>query len=79
MTLSHRHAKVKGSSPATAAYGNGRKKGGKSAASFCRQVAAWFPVMFCNFYLVKNQEIATNSTATKAREKIITDLKSLEF
>ncbi len=24
-------------------------KKGKSAASFCRQVAAWFPHMFCNF------------------------------
>jgi hypothetical protein len=42
---------------------------GKSAASFCRQVAAWFPDMFCNFYLVKNNTTAKNSTATKAREK----------
>ncbi len=52
---------------------------GKSAASFCRQVAAWFPDMFCNFYLLKNPKIAKNSTATKARDKISTDLKSLEF
>jgi hypothetical protein len=51
----------------------------KSAASFCRQVAAWFPNMFCNFYLVKNHKIANNSTTTKAREKISTDLESLEF
>jgi hypothetical protein len=51
----------------------------KSAASFCHQVAAWFPDMFCNFYLVKNREIAKNSTATTAREKISTYLESLEF
>ena len=42
-------------------------------------MAAWFPDMFCNFYLVKNHEIAKNSTATKTREKISTDLESLEF
>jgi hypothetical protein len=42
---------------------------GKSAACFYRQVAAWFPDMFCNFYLVKNHKIAKNSTTTKAREK----------
>jgi hypothetical protein len=30
---------------------------GKSAASFCGQVAAGFPDMFCNFYLVKNHKI----------------------
>jgi hypothetical protein len=35
--------------------------------------------MFCNFYLVKNHKIAKNSTTTKAREKISTDLESLEF
>jgi hypothetical protein len=51
---------------------------GKSAANFCCQVAAWFPDMFCNFYLVKNNKIAENSTTTKAREKISTDLV-LEF
>ncbi len=45
---------------------------GKSTASFCRQVAAWFPDMFCNFYLVTNHKIAENSTTTKAREKIST-------
>jgi hypothetical protein len=43
---------------------------GKSAASFCRQMAAWFPDLFCNFYLVKNHKIAINSTTTKAGEKI---------
>jgi hypothetical protein len=42
---------------------------GKSAVSFCRQVAAWFPDLFCNFYLVKNHQIAKNSTTTKAREE----------
>jgi hypothetical protein len=29
---------------------------GKSAASFCHQVAAWFPDMFSNLYLVKNHK-----------------------
>jgi hypothetical protein len=42
-------------------------------------VAAWFPDMFWNCYLVKNHKIAKNSTTTKAREKLITDLESLEF
>jgi hypothetical protein len=42
-------------------------------------MAAWLPDMFCNFYLVKNHKIAKNVTTTKAREKIITDLESLEF
>jgi hypothetical protein len=31
--------------------------------------------MFCNFYLVKNYKIAKNSTTTKAREKINTDVE----
>ncbi len=35
--------------------------------------------MFCNFYFVKNHKIANNSMTTKAREKICTDLESLEF
>jgi hypothetical protein len=52
---------------------------GKSAASFHHQEAAWFPDMFCNFYLVKNHKIVKNSTTTKAKEKISTDLESLEF
>jgi hypothetical protein len=26
---------------------------GKSAASFCHQVAAWVSDMFCNFHLLK--------------------------
>jgi hypothetical protein len=42
---------------------------GKSAASFCRQVATWVPDMFCNFYFVKNHKIAKKSTTTKAIEK----------
>ncbi len=41
----------------------------KSAANFSRKVAAWVPGMFCNFYFVKNHEIAKNSTITKDREK----------
>jgi hypothetical protein len=42
-------------------------------------VAAWVPDVFCYFNLVKNYKIAKNSTTTKAREKISTDLKSLEI
>jgi hypothetical protein len=51
---------------------------GESAASFCCQVAAWFPDMFCNFYFVKNHKIAKNSTTTKAKEKS-TDLAKCLF
>jgi hypothetical protein len=43
---------------------------GISAASFCRQVAALVPEMFCNFYLVKHHKIANNSATSEAREKI---------
>jgi hypothetical protein len=32
-------------------------------------VAAWFPDMFWNFYIVKNYKIDKNSTTAKAREK----------
>jgi hypothetical protein len=42
---------------------------GKSAASFCHQVAAWAMDMFCNFYLAKSHKIANNSITTKPREK----------
>jgi hypothetical protein len=42
-------------------------------------VAALFPDLFSNFYLVKNHKIAKNSTTTEAREKISTDLESLEL
>ena len=35
--------------------------------------------MFCNFYLAKNHEIVNSSTFTKAKDKISTDLESLEF
>ncbi len=52
---------------------------GKSAVSFCRQVAAWFPDMFCNFYFVKICKIGKNETTTKAGEKISAVLGSLEF
>ncbi len=41
----------------------------KSAASFCRQVAAWIQDIFSNFYLTKSHKTAKNSTTTKAREK----------
>ncbi len=52
---------------------------GKSPASFCHQVAAWFPDMFFNFYFVKNHKIAKNWTTTKAAVKLNTDLETLEF
>jgi hypothetical protein len=52
---------------------------GISAASYCRQVEAWFPVMFLQLYLVKKHKIAKNSTTTKDREKISSDLEFLEF
>jgi hypothetical protein len=52
---------------------------GKSATSCSHQVAAWVLDMFFNFYIVKNHKIANKSTTTKAREKISTDMKSLEF
>ncbi len=52
----------------------------KSAASFCHQVSAWLPDMFCNLHnKIKNHENANNSTITPAREKIRTDLEFLEF
>jgi hypothetical protein len=41
----------------------------ESAASFCCQVAAWVPDVFCNFYFVKNPRIARNSAATDTNEK----------
>jgi hypothetical protein len=42
-------------------------------------MAALFPDMFPYFYLVKNHKIAKHLTTTKAREKMSTDLKYLEF
>jgi hypothetical protein len=42
-------------------------------------VAAFFPEMFCKFYLVKNHKIANNSATTEAREKISNYLEFLEF
>ncbi len=52
---------------------------GISAASFCRQVAALVPDMFCNFYFVKNHNIANNYATTEAGEKISIYLESLNF
>ena len=43
--------------------------GGRSAASFCHQGAAWVPDILSTFNLVKIYKIAKNSTTTKAREK----------
>jgi hypothetical protein len=42
-------------------------------------VEAWFPDMFCNFDLVKNCKTVDTSATTEAREKLSTDLQSLEF
>jgi hypothetical protein len=53
---------------------------GESAASFCCQMAAWHPDMFCNFYLVKMHKIVKNQTALKLeKKKISRDLESLEI
>jgi hypothetical protein len=38
-------------------------------ASFCRQLAALYPDMFCGFYLVKSYKFAKISATTKAREE----------
>jgi len=35
--------------------------------------------MVCNFYLVKSHKISQNLGTTEGREKISTDLESLEF
>ncbi len=35
--------------------------------------------MFCNFYLMKSRKFGSESTTTQAREKISTDLESLNF
>jgi hypothetical protein len=55
------------------------KNEGKSATSFCHQVAALFLDMFYNLYLLKNHKIAKNSTTATTTEKISTYLESLEF
>jgi hypothetical protein len=52
---------------------------GIQLTSFCHQLAALLPELFCNLYLVKNHKIAKNSTTTTASEKISADLECLEF
>jgi hypothetical protein len=49
----------------------------KSVASFCHQVAARVPDIFCNFCLVENHKIANDSTTAEAREKKRTDIEPL--
>jgi hypothetical protein len=44
-------------------------KEGKSAASFCCQVAAWVPDVFLNFYVVKNHKIAKKTQQSLKLEK----------
>ncbi len=41
-------------------------------------MAAWVLDIFCDFYKVKNHKTADNSTTTKAREKISTDLEPVK-
>jgi hypothetical protein len=48
-------------------------------ASFCCQLAAWVPKMFCNFYFCEKHNIANNTTANEARGKISSDWEALEF
>ncbi len=40
----------------------------KSAAKFCRQLAARVQVMFWNFYLLKSHKIANNASTTESRK-----------
>jgi hypothetical protein len=51
----------------------------KSADIFSQQAVALVPDMFCNIFLVKSHKIANNSATTEVREKISTDLESVEF
>ncbi len=41
-------------------------------------MATYAPNMFCNFYLVKNANIANDSAIAKAEEKFSRDLDYLE-
>jgi hypothetical protein len=43
---------------------------GKSAVSFCHQVAAWVPNMFCNFYFVKRHKSAKTRQPLKLEKKL---------
>jgi hypothetical protein len=53
---------------------------GLISCQFLPQMAAWFPEMLCNFYLVKNYKIANNLVTTEeATGKISTYLESLYF
>jgi len=49
----------------------------KPVPIFCRQVAAWAPDIFCNFYILKNHKIVNDSTTAEAH--LCTYLDSLEF
>jgi hypothetical protein len=53
--------------------------GAKAAHKILVKLTACIPDTLCNFYLVENDTTAKNSATTKAREKISTDLESLEF
>jgi hypothetical protein len=56
--------------------------GGKQIEQLPVSVARWqhgSQICFATFYIVENHKIAKNSATTKAREKMSTDLESLEF
>jgi hypothetical protein len=42
-------------------------------------MAAWVSDMFCDLYSMKNHKVANTSTTATAREKISTELESLEL
>ncbi len=42
---------------------------GKSAAIFCRQVAAWLPNMFCTFHLEKITKLLKTQQSLKPEKK----------
>jgi hypothetical protein len=52
---------------------------GENSCQFLLPGGSLVPSYVCNFYFEKTQTIAKNFTTTKAREKISTDLESLEF
>jgi hypothetical protein len=45
----------------------------------CLLGGTWVPDIFCKFYISKNYIIALGSATTEAREKINSNLESLEF
>jgi hypothetical protein len=54
-------------------------KGGEISCQFQAPGGSMGPRYVLQLYFVKNHQIVNNSTTTKAREKISTDLQSLEL